>query len=114
MKLTTGQVLTITTGKLACEMGEVYEALDGLTGDSLMTHQLPRASEYAKPHVEKACPWSTDVPALVLDESDREGSVKAWIAGISEEVGEVHEVPDLSEDWEARDPIAELVEMMGE
>ena len=38
-----GVVLSITTGKLLCPIGDVYDILNFLTGDNLFTHQLPRA-----------------------------------------------------------------------
>lgn len=115
MKLTTGQVLTITDGRVFCDIGEIYEALDGLTGDSLMTHQLPRAGEFAKPYVEEACPWVNDLPPLDLEGvEDKRGVIMEWLDDISEEHGEVHEVPDLSGYWISFDPLEELVAIMRE
>jgi hypothetical protein len=46
-----GDVLSITTGKLLSEshVGGIYEILNYMTGESLYTHQLPRAAEVCKP-----------------------------------------------------------------
>ena len=115
MKLTTGQVLTITDGRVFCDVGEIYEALDGLTGDSLMTHQLPRAGEFAKPYIEESCPWVNDIPPLDLEGvEDRRAIIMEWLDGISGKYGEVHEVPDLSGYWISFDPVDELVAILGE
>ena len=112
MKLTTGQVITLGDGRLACPIGEVYEACNGLLGDDLMTHQLVRAGEFLKPHVQEACPWVTDLPELDLDGvDDKETVVLAWVDEISAAHGETHEVPDLSDEWEKIDPLQELVDM---
>jgi hypothetical protein len=48
-KFALAQVLTVTTGKLLCHVDGLYQILNHLTGDSLFTHQLPRAGEWAKP-----------------------------------------------------------------
>lgn len=116
MKLNTGQVITVATGRLACSMGEVYEALNGLTGDELMTHQLPRANDFAEPHVKEACPWVVDIGEFPdLDEvSDKGAVVESWLAKISEEHGDSHEVPDLSGFWIHFDPLDEIVAIMAE
>ncbi|WP_223690091.1 DUF7736 domain-containing protein [Leifsonia poae] len=39
-----GTILTITSGKLISPIGTVYEICDWMTGESTMTHQLPRVS----------------------------------------------------------------------
>lgn len=43
------QVLTVTTGKLLCHIDDAYKLLDYLTGDTLFTHQLPRARDFCGP-----------------------------------------------------------------
>ena len=45
-----GTVLTVTTGRLLTDIGNLYEILNFMTGDDLMTHQLPRATEACKNH----------------------------------------------------------------
>lgn len=44
-----GTVLSITTGKLLTDIGNVYEILGYMVGGSLFTHQLPEASDVCKP-----------------------------------------------------------------
>lgn len=43
-----GVILSVTTGIVLAEIGDVHEFLDFMTGDQLLTHQLPRASEECK------------------------------------------------------------------
>jgi len=108
MKLTTAQLLTIGTSKLWCPIGEVYETLNGLTGDNLFTHVLPRAMRVCEPWVKKQFPWLADVGSPPTPET-----FKAWIADISAEHGETHEVKPLPQGvWIAKDPIKELGEIM--
>lgn len=112
--LTTGQVITLGDGRLACDIGSVYEALNGLLDDNLMTHQLPRAGRFVEPHVQDACPWVTDLPPLVLEGAeDKEATVLAWVDRISAEHGPLHTVPDLAGQWVRFNPIDEAVAMFG-
>lgn len=57
-------VLTVTTGRLLTEgkgprdngIGDLYEILNWITGDSLYTHQLPRAGKACRPWLLKCFP----------------------------------------------------------
>jgi hypothetical protein len=114
--LTTGQIITLGDGRLACGIGEVYEALNGLLDDDLMTHQLPRAGRFVEPHVRVACPWVAVLPPLDLDavpDAGKEEAVLGWVEQISAEHGPLHEVPDLSGQWIHFDPIDEAGAIFG-
>lgn len=60
-EFTMGQVLSAATGTLMCEIGGVYEILNYMTGESLMTHQLPRVIREAQPVLLKRHPWLADI-----------------------------------------------------
>lgn len=45
----TRDVLSTITGKLIGEMGGIYEVLGWMTGESVITHQLPRIGREARP-----------------------------------------------------------------
>ena len=112
--LTTGQIITLGDGRLACDIGAVYEALNALLDDDLMTHQLLRAGRFVEPHVQAACPRVTDLPPLNLGGVEDEGAaVLAWVDQISAEHGPLHTVPDLSGQWVHLNPIDEAVAMVG-
>ena len=112
--LTTGQVITLGDGRLACGIGAVYEALNALLDDDLMTHQLPRAGRFVKPHVQAACPWVTDLPPLDLEGvEDKRAAVLEWVGRIGAEHGPLHTVPDLAGQWVHFDPFDEAEAMVG-
>ena len=48
MKFNLGAVLSITTERLLCSIDDLYSILHHMTGDSLFTHQLPRAGKTCK------------------------------------------------------------------
>lgn len=112
--LTTGQVITLGDGRLACEIGQVYEALNGLLDDNLMTHQLPRAARFVEPQVREEFPWVADLPPLDLEGvDDASAAVLAWVEQISVEHGPLHEMPDLSGQWVHFDAVDEAVAVFG-
>ncbi len=39
-------VLSLLTGRLYCDIGEIYEIQNHMTGQSLMTHHIPVARQY--------------------------------------------------------------------
>lgn len=112
-----GDVLSITTGKLVSpsRMGGVYAILDHMSGESLMTHQLPRVSDEAEPFLREQFP---DLTVAGDESADRVGnteeSVSAWLGVLVERFGEsVMVEPMPSEAHAQRNPITELVEMVG-
>jgi hypothetical protein len=79
-----GDVLTITTGRLVAprHMAAVYDLLDFMTGDSLFTHQLPRAAGECGPALLTQHPHLREV--AVPEEFTDESHVDQWLA---EQVG---------------------------
>lgn len=116
INLTTGQLISITDGRLACDIGDVYKALDAITGDNLFTHQLPRASRFVEPFLAELHPWVRDLPPMPsldgLPTEDVADVVYGWVDRISAEHGSEHEAPDLSAQWTPGDPLAELSDML--
>lgn len=109
MKITTGQLLSLGTGKLCCDISLVYEALNFLTGDNIYTHVIPRAMRTCEPWVRKQHAWLATV-----DESKcNTETVWTWLAEIEATHGKTHEIEALPEGiWQAKDPVAELMEYM--
>jgi hypothetical protein len=58
-----GDVLSIIPGRLISpdHVGGVYNILNWMTGDNLMTHQLPRASRECEPYLREQHPDLTSV-----------------------------------------------------
>lgn len=118
-------VLSITTGRLLTDVDDVYEILNWMTGDSLFTHQLPRAGEACKPSLLAQFPELQAVNACLANLDgwlaiDKTGTgsegIKMWLAEIKmlfPEIKESYEVEPLPEGWTTIDPMIELESMVG-
>jgi hypothetical protein len=108
MKFNLGTVLSVTTGRLLCDIGSVYDILNHMTGDNLFTHQLPRASEVC----EK--PLLAQFPQLaamqVPDDLRGEESCQAWLNSQIAIHGDEFDVETL-ESWQHINPLTELAQM---
>ena len=108
-------VLTITTGRLVStrHMDGVYDILNFMTGESLYTHQLPRAMRECQPVLLDQFPALRDtwVPDDVTDRAKRE----AWINGLTILHGREFAVMPLPKrDPQYDTPVADLIEMVGD
>lgn len=115
-----GDVLSVTTGMLVSptHMEGIYGILNFLTGESLFTHQLPRARESCEASVLAAFPTLRNVKQSTLkkwiDKYGPEEGCKAWVEGISwcRDLSMEVEIDHLGF-FEHKDPVDELVEMVG-
>src|SRR4051794_16183991 len=108
----TDEVLTISTGRLVAHrhIDAVYDLLNYMTGDSLFTHQLPRAERVCGPVLLAQHPIlaTVEVPESFGGLED----VQAWVAEQIERLGPSFEVTPLVE-WDSQNPIEELADMKG-
>lgn len=106
-------ILTMTTGRLLSTRGieAVYDITNHMTGDNLMTHQLPRAADTCGPALLAQHPQLDGVaPPDDIDTPD----LMAWIANAEREHGTHLPVTPLPVGaWEFRNPIEELCDMVG-
>ncbi|MFE7727449.1 hypothetical protein ACFU5D_16840 [Streptomyces anthocyanicus] len=106
-------ILTMTTGRLLSRrhIDAVYDLANYMTGDNLMTHQLPRAADACGPALLEQHPQLRDAePPADLDATD----LMAWIVNAEREHGETLPVAPLPpEAWEQRNPVEELCDMVG-
>jgi len=105
-----GQVLSITTGKLLCDMDDIYDILNYMTGSNLFTHQLPRASRTVRPYLKK---WMESTVPL-FDKIDRDeiqaGNANDWLSEKEKVFGKTFFLSPLPYGvYEKMDPIEELV-----
>lgn len=105
-----GDIISVTDGHTVSprHIGGVYDILGWMTGESLMTHQLPRASDECLPSLAAQHP---DIAAIKFPERDdwTAESVAEWLAGEVAVHGETRPVRPLApEDHTAIDPITEL------
>lgn len=112
-----GPILTVTTGSLMCDLGDLYGILGWLTGEDLMTHQLPRASREAEGPL---CEWFPDLATVTVPEwsalpgwggmsdDQKRANIESWLADLGSKVGAEREVPRLNaDDHTSIDPLAE-------
>jgi hypothetical protein len=132
MEFHIGDILSITDGRLISldHIDGVYKILNYMTGESLMTHQLPRASKACRPILLKQFPKlaSDDIKEKIdylvklLRYNQKEGTskkdMKLLLVGyfgskIIPKYGEFLDVSQIKRgDYERKNPIAEIVEMM--
>lgn len=115
-----GDILTITTGRLVSpsRMDGVYAILDYMTGDSLFTHQLPRAAKECEPWLLRQHPQLAGVSVATLETAlqggDPESAVDDWLRAQVATYGETLPVePIPADDHERKHPVSELQEMIG-
>lgn len=117
------QVLSITTGRLLCDIGGVYEILNFITGDDLFTHALPRASRFAEPLILEAYPElviTDDQDAYLTRRIDEAkaiggnimGAIGAWLSLL--ELPMLVTIHSHEDAWLSIDPMAELAGMIGD
>jgi hypothetical protein len=110
-EFTTGAVITVATGKMCADIGEIYEILNWLIGESLMTHQLPAASRAVEADVLRQHPWISE---LDTNSVNRE-NVRAWYDEIVERYGPRTTVSRTEGiDWVHGNAIQDLVDIAGE
>ncbi len=104
-----GDILTITDGRLVSprHIEGAYDILGWMTGDSLMTHQLPRASRECEENLRQQHP---DLAAVKVPEGlGSEEAVLTWLAQQVAVYGESREVAPLPpQDHTRIDPLVEL------
>ncbi|MFF8178464.1 hypothetical protein [Streptomyces chartreusis] len=106
-------ILTMTTGRLLSSrhMEGVYDIANWMTGDNLMTHQIPRAADACGKALLAQHPQLTDVaPPDDIDAPD----LMAWLSDTERQHGQHLPVAPLPPDaWEHRNPIEELCDKIG-
>jgi hypothetical protein len=104
-------ILSITTGRLLSRrhIDGVYDILNHLTGDNLMTHQLPRAAETCRPALLAQHP---QLDGVQPPEDMAVPELWKWLAGAETAYGARLPVTPIA-DWEHRNPIEELAQMIG-
>lgn len=105
-----GDIISVTDGHLVSptHVSGVHALLDWMTGDTLFTHQLPRAAEECEPDLRRQHP---DVAAIVFPDTveHTEEGVYGWLAEQVAIYGETRPVTPLAAaDHTPIDPISEL------
>lgn len=124
-RFTLAQVLSITTGRLCCDMDGVYKILNHITGDELYTHVLPRAAKFAGPLLLSEFPEVGPANAclakldgwVAIDRTVRKTEcAKMWIAELKlmfPAMDRQYDVPSHADAWLSLDPIQEAEDVFG-
>lgn len=83
-----------------------------MTGVPHFTHQLPRGADSCKPYLLRQHPWLVDItPPVEFRDKDH---VDQWLVEQIAKHGEYHDVRRFPAGvYVGRDPISEMVEMVG-
>jgi hypothetical protein len=110
-------ILTITTGRLVStrHIDGVYDILNHMTGESLFTHQLPRACDSCAPALLAQHPQLHALEVPAFDNTDTvEADIAVWLAEQRQQFGTTLSVAVLrSGDYTAMHPLRELGRMAG-
>jgi len=103
-----GDVLSITTGKLVSlrHIEGIYDILGFMTGENLMTHQLPRACREVATEILRQHPDLAAVSAPTLTPE----TWRLWLDEQVENLGESRSLTPMLQ-HEAIDPMLELMSM---
>lgn len=107
-----GDILSITHDRLLSprHIEGVYDILGFMTGETLFTHQLPRAGRECKPVLLAQLPQLAEIDA----ENVNAGNWKGWLAEQVTKYGETLPVAPLPKREPKYDtPLGDLVEMVG-
>lgn len=114
-------VLMVATGRLLYDdgMDEIYEILNFMTNDNLLTHQLPRAFKECKPHVLKRYPAMKAASAELSEKLDGVNDTETkrqilteWLAVQTAQFGKMLKVEQIpTEEHAVKDPLSEPIEV---
>ncbi|MCL2439102.1 MAG: hypothetical protein FWD15_01165 [Alphaproteobacteria bacterium] len=117
-EFTLAQILNITTGYLVSDgrIDDVYDVLNFMTGDDLMTHSLPRATEFAKPFLLKQFPQlkEADFASIKISGGIDPDKFPALLRQYEKKFGNSFVVSneESKKQYQGKNPILGLSEMM--
>ena len=124
LTVTTGRLLTKPNGEDDNGIGDLYEILEWMTGESPFTHQLPRFGKECVPHLFRWFPELQRVDSTALGwlsesikELGPEPGVLKWLERVQSEyhLSPNYAVPMIPKnDHKSRDPIKEMQDMVGD
>jgi len=106
---TLGQVLSVSTGKLLCGMAGLYEIMNFLTGENLLTHQLVRAFAPCKKYALEQFPNLEEVDTSCVNTEN----ALSWVEEQKELFGELFALTPMPPGYYSpMDPMEELCTMV--
>lgn len=121
-------LLTVTTRRLLCDMGMLYEVLGWLTDDAPYALQLGRFMEECAPHLREWYPelaqfdaalteGEASLDAMLADSENNADACKRWLDHWREALGakEAYDVPRIPrESHQQIGPLTELAQLAGD
>ena len=106
-----GTVLSITTGRVFTEFGNIYKILNYLSRDNLFTNQLPRVAEIAQPYILTRYPQLNGVGKDVIINS--QADVETFLNSQKKVLGDSFALSPMPEEMcEHINPIKEAEQMI--
>ena len=104
-------VLTVTYDRLLCKIEDVYRILNFITGDSIYTHQIPRACRTVAPWILRGLPQLRDWDSKEINSDNWQSYVKL----ANEKFGERLLIKPMPRHlWTHIDPVEEAKAMVGD
>ena len=108
MKISCADAITVITGRLCVSVDRLYALYNELTSDTLFTHQLVRAGRTCEPYVREQLPKLAEF----LDCRDiNPDTYKDVLRKARCVFGDSFDIEPFA-NWEQKNPIAELGEML--
>lgn len=124
LTVTTNKLLTTAKGPNDNGIGDLYDILGWMTGDSPFTHQLPRFADECRPWLLAQFPRLAELTDQVIeacsadwrDKTHFSSFIDGMIQGMGERIGQHEfEIPKCCvHNHAANNPVEELAEMMGD
>lgn len=97
-------ILTVVTGRFLSEsMDNIFDILNYLTNDDLMTQQLPSALEICKPQLLEQLPFLRNIKVP-------KKNFHKWIKKQTKKYGEYLTIEPIK-NWAKKHPVQELLDM---
>lgn len=108
-----GDILSITTGYLVSpdHIDGIYEILDFLTGDELMSHQLPLAVTAVESALFEQLPFLRNIVIEKGFKFEAPEEVTWWLEDLTQTYGEYHTVSAVPQLWGAHDSMKDFLEV---
>ncbi|RKR92668.1 hypothetical protein BDK92_7144 [Micromonospora pisi] len=104
-----GDILSVATGIMCSPNGMdgIYNLCAWMTGDTPMTHQLPRFGSECQPAIYEQHP---DLRAIVMPQLTSEADWRAWLSQMVAQYGEFRDITPMPEvDHTPIGPLTEFV-----
>ena len=96
------QLFSLVDGRLSTSMGDVYDMINHITDEELMTHHLPVAMNYIR---EKNPKWFQELTQrlLTIKASLQSNTFETVIGAIKDKYNDEYDIPQLKDEFDTSD-----------